>query len=283
MPSTRLLFSLAALALLATACRRQPDSGPLVASACGYELHRSDLAGLVPPGISADDSVAIVTNYVDQWVRQTVLLAKAEKNISDNFAPQLKEYKNSLLIHAYEQQIVNQLLDTVVTEEQISSYYAEHSGDFRLRSAIAKAVYVVAPEKSPLLPRLKSLVTKARFGDEEVVELEELASRHGLAGYFDMDTWLPFYNLQRAVPIATYNENLFLKQNRSIVITDDQHQTFFVRILDYKVSDDISPLEMQRDNIRALILNHRKVEILARLQNDLLAEAEQSNNVKRYI
>ena len=126
-------------------------------------------------------------------------------------------------------------------------------------------------------------MSKNQFGEEDVVELEETASRYGLNGYFDMDTWQPFYNLQRAVPIATYNENLYLKQNRTIVITDEQHQTYLIRILDYRVTDDISPLEMQKDNIRALILNRRKYELLARLQTDLLEEAEKSNNVKRYL
>ena len=91
---------------------------------------------------------------------------------------------------------------------------------------------------------------------------------------------MPFYNLQTVVPITTYNEDLFLKQNRSIVIGDDS-LTYYVRILDYKVSDDFSPLELQHDNIQAIILNHRKIEILSKLQSDLLAEAEKSGQVKR--
>ena len=54
-------------------------------------------------------------------------------------------------------------------------------------------------------------------------------------------------------------------------------------IVEYKVSDEPSPMEMQVENIRAIILNHRKLDILARLQSDLLEEAEKSDNVKRYI
>ena len=93
---------------------------------------------------------------------------------------------------------------------------------------------------------------------------------------------MPFYTLQGAVPITTYNENLYLKQNRTIVLNDD-NTTYLVRILDYKVGDEISPLELQAENIRSILLNHRKLDILNRLQSDLLAEAEKSDNVKRYL
>lgn len=280
----RLLSSCLILATLAGAngCARHVDDTPLLASVYGHELHASDLAGLVGHGVSADDSVAIVNTYIEQWVRQTVMLSKAEKNIKDNFERQLGEYRNSLLIYAYEQQIVNQLLDTNVSDEQISEYYEHHKEDFHLKSAIVKTVYVTADAKSPVLTKLKSIISRHQFEDHDVVELEELASRHHLSGYFDADTWIPFYTLQSAVPITTYNESLYLKQNHTITLNDNG-TTYLVRILDYKVSDETSPLELQVENIRSILLNHRKLDILNRLQADLLKEAEKSDNVKIYI
>ena len=183
----------------------------------GHELHKSDLAGLVPQGVTADDSAAIVASYIDQWVRQTVVLSKAEKNVKQDFSRQLGEYHNSLLIYAYERQIVDKLLDTMVTPGQIREYYDTHRNDFVLKNSIVKAVYVVAPKRSVAAPALKNLVSKRVFSDAEVVDMEQLASRHGLQGYYDADTWIPFYTLQASVPITTYNENLYLRQNTSIV------------------------------------------------------------------
>lgn len=283
MSYARLLSSLLLLAAtLTTGCRRQIDDTPLLASVYGHELHASDLEGLIGEGVSADDSVAIVTSYVEQWIRQTVMLTKAEKNIKDNFDRQLGEYRNSLLIYAYEQQIVNQLLDTSVSDEQIGEYYDQHQEDFRLKSAIVKAVYVTVPTKSPAVAKLKSIVSRRNFEEKDIVELEELATRNNLSGYYDADTWIPFYTLQSAVPITTYNENLYLKQNHTITLNDND-VTYLVRILDYKVSDETSPLELQTENIRSILLNHRKLDILNQLQADLLKEAERSDNIKTYI
>ena len=282
MPFARLLSSLLLLATLVVGCAHRSDSTPLVATVYGHELHRSDLEGLVGEGVSSEDSAAIISNYVEQWIRQTVILTKAEKNINDNFDRQLQDYKNSLLTYAYEQQIINQLLDTNISNEQIAEYYEQHRGDFHLKNAIVKAVYVMAPTKSPVLPKLKKIISQSNFDESDIVELEETATRNGMTGHYDADSWMPFYTLQGAVPITTYNENLYLKQNRTIVLNDD-NTTYLVRILDYKVGDEISPLELQAENIRSILLNHRKLDILNRLQSDLLAEAEKSDNVKRYL
>jgi hypothetical protein len=140
----------------------------------------------------------------------------------------------------------------------------------------------MAPTKSPVLPKLKKIISQSNFDESDIVELEETATRNGMTGHYDADSWMPFYTLQGAVPITTYNENLYLKQNRTIVLNDD-NTTYLVRILDYKVGDEISPLELQAENIRSILLNHRKLDILNRLQSDLLAEAEKSDNVKRYL
>lgn len=278
MSSTRLHTSLLLCCLLLAACHPKGDDSPVVARVYSHELHRSDLAGLVPPGLSSDDSAAIVDNYVDQWVRQMVVLSKAEKNVKQDFSKQLDEYRNSLVTYAYERQIVDQLLDTVVTERQLREYYDEHRDDFQLKNSIVKAVYVIAPKKSPAAPALRNLVNKHVFSDAEIVDMEQLATRHGMQGYYDADTWIPFYTLQSAVPITTYNENLFLRQNHSIVLSDDS-LTYFVRIIAYRVADDISPLDVQRQAIKSIIINRRKVDLLAKMQNDLMEEAEKGGHV----
>ncbi len=275
-------ISLLLLASLLTACHRKSDDSPVVARAYNYELHLSDLAGLVGEGVSSEDSATIVANYVEQWIRQAVILTKAEKNIHEDFEKQLREYRNSLLTYAYEQKILNQLLDTNVSADQIAEYYEQHQDDFKLRSAIVKTVYVVAPLKSPALPKIKKVFSKKDLSETDIYEIETLATRHGYAGYYDAESWLPFYTLQRNVPITTYNENLYLRQNRTIQLNDDS-SAYLVRILDYKVSDEISPLELQSENIRSIILNRRKLDILDRLQTDLLEEAEKSDKVKRYL
>ena len=276
MLSVRSAISLLALLVLLPACSRKVEEKSLVVvSVYNQELLASDLEDIVPAGLSPEDSIAIVNNYIDQWIRQAVILEKASKNVTEDFERELREYKNNLLVYTYERQILDQNLDTVVTDAQIEDYYRQHKAEFTLKNSIVKAVYVVAPVKAPAVAKLKKIVARGTFSEKDIIELEETASHNGFTGYYDVETWVPFYTFQTTVPVTTYNENLFLKQHRSITLF------YAARILDYKVTDDISPLDFQRDNIRAIILNHRKVEALERLRSDLLAEAEKGGHVKR--
>ncbi len=277
---TKFLACLLMLAMPMFVGCRKADTSPIVARVYNYELHRSDLNGLVGEGVSAEDSLAIVSAYIDQWVRQTVVLAKAEKNVTDDFSKQLNDYRNNLLTYAYERQIVEQLLDTNVSNDEIAAYYEEHHDDFHLKNSIVKAVYVVGERNANVEKTMRRLLAKQPFGDAEVVDMEQLATRYGMNGYYDVNSWIPFYTLQSAVPITTYNENMFLKQNRSIVLSDDS-LTYYVRIIDYKVSDEVAPLEVQQEAIKAIIINLRKVELLNKMQSDLLKEAEDGGHIEK--
>ena len=62
----------------------------------------------------------------------------------------------------------------------------------------------------------------------------------------------------------------------------DDSLTYFVRILDYKVTDELSPLDMQRQAIASIIINRRKVELLDRMQADLMAEAEKGRHIEKF-
>lgn len=269
-----------AVLLLGGCSGESGDTSPIVAQVYDQELHLSDLDGLVPAGLTAEDSLSIVQNYVEQWIRQAVILAKAEKNVTEDFSRELQEYKNTLLAYAYERQIVDQLIDTAVRARHIVAYYEEHKSDFLLKNSIVKAVYVIAPVKSPAVAKIKKIILRNKFGDADILELEETASRSGLNGYYDATTWMPFVTLQTIIPVTAYNEQLFLRQHRSITLSDDS-LFYAARILDYKVTDETSPIELQRDNIRSIIVNHRKIDILNKLRSDLLKEAEDGGHVKR--
>lgn len=277
---TLILTVLALLAL--TRCNRPADDSQVVAQVYDHKLMYDDIAGLAVEGLTPDDSAAIVDRYIDQWIMQMVVLSKAEKNVKTDFSAELQNYKNSLLTHAYEQKIVEQMLDTVISDGEITEYYESHPDDFQLTSSIVKAIYVKMPTKSKALPKLRSVMSKSTFGDDELLELQHLAAKYATDSYLDRDTWIPFSSLQMSVPVKAYNEELFLKKNRSIVVADDTN-SYLLRIIEYRISSERSPIELQYDNIKAIILNHRKVELIRKMQSDLMREADNGGHIKRFV
>ena len=81
-------------------------------------LYPSDLADAIPVTASRRDSAKIASQFINNWVHENVLIKQAELNLSEeqlNFNEQLNSYKNSLVIYAYEQALINEKLDTSVS------------------------------------------------------------------------------------------------------------------------------------------------------------------------
>ncbi len=89
-----------------------------IAECNGKYLYREDLEGLVPNGTNPDDSIAMTKQFIDNWIMQQVMLKQAEDNLTEqqkDFRDQIESYRNSLIIFAYESELIRQKLDTVVS------------------------------------------------------------------------------------------------------------------------------------------------------------------------
>src|SRR5690606_24806390 len=103
------------------------------------------LLGVVPPGVSGNDSIQLVQAYIEQWVRQQALLHHARRNVninSEQLERQVEEYRNGLIVYEYEQALVSQKLDTVVTDEEIQQYYRTREELFTLKQPIFKLSFI---------------------------------------------------------------------------------------------------------------------------------------------
>lgn len=253
----------------------------VVAEVYGHELTRAEVEAVVPEGLAPEDSAVIADNYVNQWIQQMVVLEQARRKVNKDFSEELQNYKNSLLTYEYEQQVVGEVLDTHVTEKELGEYYNANQQCFTLQTSIVRAVYVKFPKGSPSVAQVKKLMSRASLTDKDMDQIQREAALHGEDYSFDMDNWIPFYKLQSQVPIITYNEELYLKNNRNIVI-EDSSSVYVVRILEYKLDEEMSPLSFERENIREMILNERRLDIIKDKQRDLLQEAKDKGKIKKY-
>lgn len=114
-------------------------------------LFESDIKGIVTPGTLPKDSLVITRSFIENWVRQRLILQQAEKNLTStqlDFTKQLDNYKNSLTIYEYENALVRQNLDTLITDEETQNYYDANQQNFLLKDNIVQIQYVKLPLKS---------------------------------------------------------------------------------------------------------------------------------------
>lgn len=236
-------------------------------------LYERDITGLIPAGTSAADSTVIIKRYIDSWIRQQLMVQQAEKNLPANqldFQRRLDDYRNSLVIFAYETQLLTQNLDTLITDNQIAEYFEKHSGDFRLRDHIVQINYVKVPVDAPELNVLRRLF---RSNDEQdMLRLEEYCLNHAVMYILNQDSWILFSDILRDIPIQATNPETYLRSNRFVELSDEVYR-YFVHFRDFKLKDGVSPMAFERENIRSILINHRKQLYINEFRQNLYREA----------
>jgi hypothetical protein len=278
----RFLISAFIALLFLTACNSSPESdrGAVLAKAYGNYLYESDIEGVVPVGTSVNDSIMLVKNFIDNWLRKRILVRQAERNLTPaqtDFSKKLEDYRNSLIVYTYETELIRQKLDTVVTEREIERYYEENKSNFELKYNIVKVVYAVLPSDSRELGRFRKLLKNRTILNLD--SLNTLAQRHAIAYYLDEENWINFDELLLQIPLVAYNQEVFLNNNRYVEFIDEPF-VYLVLFRDFMIRESLSPLEFEYANIRDIILNKRKLELLKEMHQEVYEKALRNNEVE---
>jgi len=259
-----------------------PSSEP-VAKAGDAILYYDDIKDLVPAGTSSKDSILLIKQFVDNWVREVLVIQKAEQNLDEeqkNVEKQLNDYRKSLITYIYEKELVKQKLDTVVSDAEIEAYYNSNKAEFELKDNIIKVIYVKVSKKAPGIDKLKKW-----YRSDNMKDREQLASYcHQFADnfYLDDSSWLLFDDLLKEIPIQTYNKELFLQNNRLVEVSDSLNH-YFLSIKDFKIRNSSSPLSFEKENIKNIILNKRKLALINSMKQDVYNDALNNNKIEIYI
>jgi hypothetical protein len=253
-----------------------------IARANDSYLYLDNIQDLVPRGTPAKDSIELVKKYIDNWVHETLVIQKAENNLSDvqkNVEKQLQDYRNSLITYAYEKELIRQKLDTVITNDEIEQYYNNNKSNFELKDNIIKVIYVKVNKKAPGINKLekwyKSDVAKERQ------QLAEYCHQFAENFYLDDNSWLLFDDLLKEIPIQAYNKELFLQNNRYVEVNDSSYN-YYLNIKGFKIRNSTSPLSFEKENIKNIILNKRKLQLITKMKEDIYNDALNKQDIEIY-
>lgn len=275
-----LLFILVTLSACSNLFHSEPED-QIIARADDKYLRISELAGRIPDGLSERDSTTLAENYINKWIQNEILIQKAKENLKSDeqdFSSQLEEYRNSLLLFTFEQKLVAEYLDTVVTPEEIASYYRDNRSQFELKGNIVKFDYIKVSKKSRKAKDFRNLLKSEDEGD--TTELAENAEKNATDYWFAGD-WVPFNDLLDELPLEVDNQALFLRRT-NYAEAEDSLFVYMFRINDYKTADSISPLEFEKDKIRNIILNTRKLDLIEKKRQEIIDQAFKDDKAKIY-
>jgi hypothetical protein len=289
MPTNKMFVGFVLLGIvLLSACnyfqgKHTADNDVLVAQIDNNKLYLSDVTTIFPPNLSRQDSLDLLKNYVNVWVRKYLMAMKADKYLDKkqkDVSRELEEYRLSLLTYRYENQYVEQKIDTIVREQDYETYYTRYAEHFRLEEPMVQATYVKIPKNAAQL----YYISHAAHSDnhEQLKQLDSACKAANASCNFFMEQWVDFDFLATATAFTSEQCKQALVGNRFMqdIINDDIHLLNFRTV---KNAGDIAPLELVKDNLYRLIINQRKQDMIKKLENEVYNEALDYKRLKIYI
>jgi hypothetical protein len=278
----RLNHLLCLLSFAIASCNIGDDRAQLVAEIAGKQLTWKEISDVVPDNSSPEDSAALADHYINDWVTKQLIISKAESSLPDelkSFEEMIENYRSSLLIYAFEQEWVRQKLDTVVSEQEIEQYYADNEKNFQLKDYILKVKFSAIAADSKQVGALKKLFNSSK--PEDLVKWQQMCVEIGASYYFNEEEWMKWDEFIQQIPLEVYDVEGFLRKKNTIEFEKDNN-LYLISITDYQLAGSKSPLSFERDKIKAMIINKRKLNLLETMRSDIYTKAQQDGDIKLY-
>ncbi|MEQ8925080.1 MAG: peptidylprolyl isomerase [Fulvivirga sp.] len=246
-------------------------------------LYPDDLEGIATSGMSSEDSTERTMRFVNNWVRKQLLIQEAATKIEFDEAEierKILDYRFSLMGYEYQSYYINQNLDKEVTDAEIEEYYKENIDNFLLKQNIIRGKFIKLPVGAPKMEKVKSLINSKK--QEKLDELNSYALSFAATYQLNDSVWMVFDEVIKNSPLAEIPNKIQYLQNNRYIETSDLQFRYFIKIDEYRISDNTSPLEFVKEDIKNIIINKRKVQLAQQLEEDLYERAKKNKEFEVY-
>jgi len=275
------LFILSMTALFTGCSQKKSSNVEPLARVGNHFLYLADINKALTGRSPLQDSLPYMKKLIQEWIREQVLLDKANNVLTAAQKDKKKEldaYLAALLVYEYQRQTVEQKLDTTVTDTQIKQYFEKNKADFELKQNLIRFRYVKLKKDIPF-DETKTLLGSDK--EEDFKKLEVFCRQQASNFFLNDKVWLNFQDVLKEIPIQTYNEEDFLKNNTLVEVKDKEY-TYLVRISDYRVKNGQSQPELERDRIVQMIIQARKAQLIKETEQQVLKEAELNGSIELF-
>ena len=245
----------------------------VVARAGNEDLDEESFAeNFVSTGIIRD-SAYNAKKSIEKWAGESLFYQEALQKLTDSekkIERELESYRKALVNHIYQSRILEEYLDTSITNQEIEEYYNTYRDNFILKENIVKVIYFKIPIKAPAVTKIRSLVSSQKPKDIE--QLTALVNQNAENFFMNDNTWLFIDDVKKEIPQLEDEADVNIQPGRVFEIMDEQYY-YYLKVKDIKIKNGLSPLNFERKNIRKFILNNRKAQIINQYKQSLLEKA----------
>lgn len=273
------LFISITLLILSCSNINNDNSNDLIARAGENFLYQNDL----PSFSSRQDSLLRYKNFVELWAKEKLLYDLSLTNLSQSKKNELdlliEKFKIDLYINSYKDLIVNSRIDSIVTNEEIESYYNANIENFTLNETLLKYRYLKVPSDNININRIRRYIQRLSNDDRDF--LDSLNFQFAELKVND-SVWFAERDVISSIEfINQTNKSNFMRVNRLYEIKDDQYINYFI-VKDLLKSGNIPPLSYLYDRIKLNIINQRKIDLIKNINKEILNDALKSSKYEIY-
>lgn len=278
------IFHILIFSLLICACKQanklqRVSDAPILAEVRNSTLYLDELenSGLLTNASNSYDSTHIKNIYVQKWIRDQLILIDADKTLAGDIDIDMlvQDYRESLLLYNYENAMVRDRLDTVITTQQIEQYYKENGDAFKLSESLIRCKIAVLNGRTP---KLDIFITNWKSSNIKSVNTY-LAANSPVMAMMDEYKWYSANEILGFLPDKIKEKNL---RSSKILQEAKDGNEYFVDILQYLDKSEVPPLAYVTSNIKKIILHQRKSKLIVKLKEDLYQREINSTKVRIY-
>lgn len=246
-------------------------------------LYKSDIATLVPIGVSKEDSLLLVRDFMDRWASQKLLIEAAERNLSEakkkEYNTLIKQYKIDLYTRAYIEEVVKRAVDTVVSQKELKKYYEENKENFKTNGTLVRLRYINLSKENPRFETIKSKFftyskKDKKFWNTYALQFKSFAMNDSV--------WVDMSQVYLKLPVITpENRDQLIRPGKKMQI-QDKDNTYLIKVTNVIDKNQISPFEYCKPTLKEVLLNKRKLELIKEFEKDITDDAIKNNDYEIY-
>jgi len=244
-------------------------------------LYKSDLDDIIQTGLSPEDSIIAAEHFIHSWISENLLYNVALKNINDkeNVERLVENYRKSLMIYQYEEQLVNERLTSEIDEQSLYDYYNLNKDKLKLDRPLVKGLFLKVPVNAPQLNEIRRWYKLTTPDSRD--KLEEYSLYNITVFEYFTDRWVDFNDLIDKLPKEILSrEDLTVR--KKTMEKEGNGNIYFLNITDFLMPGENAPFEYAKTTIREIIINHRKIDFLKKTEADLYQRALAKGEIHFY-
>ena len=254
-------------------------SDKLVSRVGDNYLYESD----IPDFSGYEDSLIRKKNFIDSWARENIFFDLSLINLDQKSILSLdnliKKYERDLYINSYKDLLVNSMVDSIITDDEIDNYYNENLNNVKLNEDLIQFRFAKVPSDNINLNKIRNGIRRYNIFDKNLID----SLSFQLASYNLNDTlWYTMRDFFNQVGFVNYENQKKYVKKRQLISKKDSMYVNLLFINDILDANSVAPKSYLSERIKSIIYNRRKISLIKQLNKDIINDAIKSNKYELY-